>query len=185
MRCFTRRGFHACTMQDISGDAGISVGLIYRYFKNKDDVITALAARHKELLREVLIRAEQTDDLFEALEILFTMPCGKEEPSRPGFVAELFAESARNPLVADLMRDVIGHAREGLVRLIERSPQARECALSPAAMAELIFAVHHGALMHAVLEPPAAVGEGTVKQLEILRELWRGLFRESAPAAAL
>lgn len=184
MRCFTLRGFHGCTMQDISGDAGISVGLIYRYFKNKEDVITALAARHQECLREVFERAEQAPDLFEALEVIFTSPCGQEEPSRPGFVAELFAESARNPLVADLMRDVIGTARDGLKRLIQRSPQASHLALNPQAMADVIFAVHHGSLMHAVLSPSEKKDGGTGEQMKILRELWRVLFQESAPAAA-
>ncbi len=183
MRCFSRRGFHACTMQDISSDAGISVGLIYRYFKNKDDVISALAARHKKRLREVLARAEQAPDLFAAMEILFTSPCGRAEPSRPGFVAELFAESSRNPLVAHLIADVVATARNGLARLIKRAPESRHCALSPKALAELIFAVHHGSLMHTVLAGPVGEDGGVAEQLKVLRGLWRALFQPQAPVA--
>ena len=33
--CFAKRGFHPTSMHDISAEAGISVGLIYRYFENK------------------------------------------------------------------------------------------------------------------------------------------------------
>src|SRR5919204_83778 len=41
--CFGKRGFHQTSMHDISGEAGISVGLIYRYFENKEAVISELA----------------------------------------------------------------------------------------------------------------------------------------------
>jgi AcrR family transcriptional regulator len=33
--CFAKRGFHQASMHDISAEAGISVGLIYRHFKIK------------------------------------------------------------------------------------------------------------------------------------------------------
>ena len=45
--CFAKSGFHQTTMHDISAQAGISVGLIYRYFDNKEAVISAMADRHK------------------------------------------------------------------------------------------------------------------------------------------
>ena len=57
--CFAKRGFHQASMHDISAEAGISVGLIYRYFKNKEEVISAMAARHKSEIHEVLERARQ------------------------------------------------------------------------------------------------------------------------------
>ena len=43
--CFAKRGFHQTSMHDISAEAGISVGLIYRYFENKEAVISAMADR--------------------------------------------------------------------------------------------------------------------------------------------
>ena len=46
--CFAKRGFHQTSMHDISAEAGISVGLIYRYFENKEAVISAMADRHKK-----------------------------------------------------------------------------------------------------------------------------------------
>ena len=48
MICFAKRGFHQTSMHDISAEAGISVGLIYRYFKNKEEVIAAIAAETQE-----------------------------------------------------------------------------------------------------------------------------------------
>ena len=48
MVCFAKRGFHQASMHDISAEARISVGLIYRYFANKEAVIAAMAEEHKK-----------------------------------------------------------------------------------------------------------------------------------------
>ena len=61
--CFAKRGFHQTSMHDISAEAGISVGLIYRYFENKEEVISAMADRHKKEIHEVLERARQAPTL--------------------------------------------------------------------------------------------------------------------------
>src|SRR5213596_204894 len=96
--CFAKRGFHQTTMHDISDEADISVGLIYRYFENKDAVISAMADEHKREIQDVLARARQADNLFAALEILFTSNCCENAPQvEAAFVVDLFAEASRNP----------------------------------------------------------------------------------------
>src|SRR5437762_10510074 len=105
MACFAKRGFHQTSMHDISAEAGISVGLIYRYFENKEAVISAMADRHKSEINEVFDRARQAPNLLEALEILFTAHCCENEPRVvSAFVVDLYAEASRNPQVADLVR---------------------------------------------------------------------------------
>ena len=44
-RCFIARGFHAASVSDIATEAGISQGLMYRYFDNKRAMILALIER--------------------------------------------------------------------------------------------------------------------------------------------
>src|SRR5881396_4381909 len=106
--CFAQRGFHQTSMHDISAEAGISVGLIYRYFENKEAVISAMADRHKEEIQQMLERARQAPSLLESLEILFTAHCCENEPRLiSAFVVDLYAEASRNPHVADLTRDVL------------------------------------------------------------------------------
>jgi len=39
--CFTRKGFHQTTMDDICRQAGLSPGTVYRYFKSKNEIIDA------------------------------------------------------------------------------------------------------------------------------------------------
>src|SRR3979490_2068874 len=80
MVCFAKRGFHQTSMHDISAEAGISVGLIYRYFENKEAVIATMADRHKKEIQDVLERARTAPSLLESLETLFTAHCGETEP---------------------------------------------------------------------------------------------------------
>jgi AcrR family transcriptional regulator len=169
-------------MHDISAEAGISVGLIYRYFENKDAVISAMADRHKNEIHEVLERARQAPSLLESLEILFTAHCCEDVPQVvSAFVVDLYAEASRNPRVADLVRDVLQTAMDGVTDLIARSPEAESAAhgLKPHELAELIFAVSRGMLMRDVLQPQTmTAAERRTRQLEVTRRLWRLLFSE-------
>src|SRR3982751_4492242 len=142
--CFAKRGFHQTSMHDISADAGISVGLIYRYFANKEAVIAAMADRHKSEIQDLLERARQAATLFESLEILFTAHCSESSPKvLSAFVVDLYAEASRNPRIADLVRDVLQTSMDGVTDLIARSPEAGGAghSLTPSQQAELIFAV--------------------------------------------
>lgn len=190
MVCFAKHGFHQASMHDISAEAGISVGLIYRYFANKEAVIAAMADRHKKEIHDVLERAQLAPSLLESLEILFTAHCCENSPKvQSAFVVDLYAEASRNPQIADLVRDVLQTAMDGVTDLIARSPEAKSGAthgLEPREMAELIFAVARGMLMRDVLQPQEmTAAERRTRQLEVTRRLWRLLFKmESEPAYA-
>src|SRR3954451_3457390 len=172
--CFARKGFHLTSMHDISAEAGISVGLIYRYFANKEAVISAMADRHKSEIQEVLERSKQAPTLFESLEILFTAHCCENSPKvLSAFVVDLYAEASRNPQTADLVRDDLETAMEGVTDLIARSPEAKAGeahGLKAHELAELIFAVARGMLMLDVLQPQeTTAAERRTRQLEVTR----------------
>jgi TetR/AcrR family transcriptional regulator, repressor for uid operon len=185
--CFAKRGFHQTSMHDISGEAGISVGLIYRYFENKEAVISAMADRHKTEISEMLERARQAPSLLESLEILFTAHCCEDAPQVvSAFVVDLYAEASRNPHVADLVRDVLETAMNGVRDLIARAPEVQNTGnnLTPGDLAELIFAVARGMLMLDVLRPhEMTAAERRTRQLEVTRRLWRLLFKPEGELA--
>jgi AcrR family transcriptional regulator len=185
--CFAKRGFHQTSMHDISAEAGISVGLIYRYFENKEAVISAMADHHKKEISEVLQRAKQAPTLLESLEILFTAHCCEEATRMvSAFVVDLYAEASRNPHVADLVRDVLETAMAGVTDLISKAPEAQNGTrgLSPSEMGELIFAVARGMLMLDVLRPhEMTAAERRERQLEVTRRLWTLLFKPEAEIA--
>jgi TetR/AcrR family transcriptional regulator, repressor for uid operon len=182
--CFAKRGFHQASMHDISAEAGISVGLIYRYFQNKEAVIAAMADRHKKQIHEILEKARQAPNLRESLETLFTAHCGETEPQvTAAFVVDLFAEASRNPHVAELVRDVCETAMDGVTDLIARSPESKGVELSPREMAELIFAVNDGMLLRGVLKIGRPAAESREHQLEVVRNLWRLMFKTDGESA--
>src|ERR1051325_6768310 len=183
--CFAKRGFHQTSMHDISAEAGISVGLIYRYFHNKEAVIAAMADRHKKEIQKVLERAHEAPTLLESLDILFTAHCCENEPRViSAFVVDLYAEASRNSAVADLVRDVLKTAMDGVTELSARASEGKASDLNPGEMAELIFAVARGMLMLDVLQPQQmTAAERRTRQMEVTRRLWRLLFKSEPEAA--
>jgi TetR/AcrR family transcriptional regulator, repressor for uid operon len=186
--CFVKRGFHQTSMHDISAEAGISVGLIYRYFANKEAVIAAMADRHKKHVQELLEQAQRAPTLFEALEILFTAHCCDESPKvQSTFVVDLYAQASRNPQIADIVRDVLETSMDGLTKLIAQSPEAKTQAahgLKPDELSELIFAVARGMLMFDILQPQEmTAAKRRTRQLEVTRRFWRLLFKTESETA--
>ena len=180
MVCFAKCGFHQTSMHDISEEAGISVGLIYRYFASKEAVIGALAEEHKKELQGLLERARCAPTLLDSLEILLTAHCCEDQPQlHCAFVVDLFAEAGRNPSIANLVRDVLETGLAGVTDVIARAPEMREArhGLTPREVTELIFAAARGSMMRDVLEhAQVSAAERRERQLKVVRQLWQLLF---------
>lgn len=56
-RCFSRRGIHATSMEEIIREAELSAGAVYLYYKGKDDLILAAISTYMEDLRALLFPA--------------------------------------------------------------------------------------------------------------------------------
>lgn len=176
-------------MHDISEEAGISVGLIYRYFASKEAVISAITEEHKRDLAELLERARLAVTLRDSLEIIFTAHCCEDAPQiQSAFVVDLFAEAGRNEGIAAMVRDVVETMARGVTQLIAQSPefQGTPHGLQPEQTSELIFAVARGMMMRDVLEnSQTAPTERRERQLTVVRNLWRLLFdHANEPALA-
>jgi TetR/AcrR family transcriptional regulator, transcriptional repressor of aconitase len=61
-RCFSRRGVHATSMEEIIREADLSAGALYLYYKSKDELILAAISTYTEelgaLLAPILMREE-------------------------------------------------------------------------------------------------------------------------------
>jgi AcrR family transcriptional regulator len=73
----SRTGFHATAMQTVAERAGISVGLIYQYFGNKDDLLVAVIVDILEDFRDQVPAAIERagDDPVERFEAAFRICC--------------------------------------------------------------------------------------------------------------
>jgi AcrR family transcriptional regulator len=184
VKSFAECGFHQTTMHDISDRAGISVGLIYRYFKSKEEMIAALAAEHKKTMAQLLERAGAAPTLREAMEIFFTSDCGQHSPRiLSSFVVELFAESSRNPQIARIVRGMANAKADGVAKLIARSPERKWATrdLNAKKIAELIFAVNDGCMMRGcLLASKVSLAQQRKQKLAAADTLWQLLFQPHA-----
>jgi AcrR family transcriptional regulator len=93
------RGYEATTLRDIAKAAGVSVGLLYRYFPNKRAVILAL---YDELSAEYAARAEAMQPGTWAARFLFALK------------TSLGVLAPQRDTLAALVPVLIGNAEEGL-----------------------------------------------------------------------
>ena len=59
IRVFAREGFHRCRVSDIAKEANVAYGLVYHYFRSKDEVLDTLFSERWSLL---LTAIRETDD---------------------------------------------------------------------------------------------------------------------------
>jgi TetR/AcrR family transcriptional regulator, fatty acid metabolism regulator protein len=62
IRVFARQGFHATRVSDIADEAGVAYGLVYHYFKSKDEVLNELFLERWSLLLTAIEEADRTSD---------------------------------------------------------------------------------------------------------------------------
>jgi TetR/AcrR family fatty acid metabolism transcriptional regulator len=54
VRVFARQGFNQCRVSDIADEAGVAYGLVYHYFRSKDEVLDTLFLERWNVLLEVI-----------------------------------------------------------------------------------------------------------------------------------
>ena len=95
-QCFIERGFHRATIQDIASAAGVSLGLLYRYYANKEAVIIALAERERAAVIELISELNTAEDFKAELEgVMRKLPQEGSEPDYVRLSTEVFAEACR------------------------------------------------------------------------------------------
>lgn len=102
-QCFVTHGFHAASMSRIAEQAGMSQGLIYRYFESKHAIILAIIeqALQQRLLDLSSLPPGQPADLVAHL-----AACGQRSDADmldPVLFLEMSAEASREPQVAAAM----------------------------------------------------------------------------------
>src|SRR5687768_14860013 len=61
IRVFARQGYNACRVSDIADEAGVAYGLVYHYFKSKDEVLDTLFLERWGVLLEAIAEVDRGD----------------------------------------------------------------------------------------------------------------------------
>lgn len=123
VKCVRRSGFHGASMADIAHEASLSVGVIYRYFANKEAIIEALVANDLAQMRAKFAEWDMTPDeelLDTILETIGFALEHKFNPDNSALALEVLAEAARNPNVASIVQKADIQERELGRTLCER-----------------------------------------------------------------
>ena len=61
IRVFARQGFNSCRVSDIADEAGVAYGLVYHYFRSKDEVMNELFTERWSLLLAAIDEVDRSD----------------------------------------------------------------------------------------------------------------------------
>ena len=103
-RCFVRSGFHSASMANIADTAGMSPGLIYRYFESKNSIILAIIEQQLLESRNRIHGLRTTSDLADALlKFCDGQNCGDESSANATLFLEISSEAMRNDEIAEAL----------------------------------------------------------------------------------
>jgi AcrR family transcriptional regulator len=121
-RCFVRNGFHATSMQDVLGEANLSAGAVYRYFRGKDEIIAAIASEAVAEVAGALNTALDASDpppLDEVLGAAFlAIRRVDAEQGVAKLAVQVWGEAVRSPALAEILKGEIRRVRASLARLV-------------------------------------------------------------------
>jgi AcrR family transcriptional regulator len=157
-KCFVEHGFHAASMGDIAKTAGMSPGLIYRYFDSKSTIIVAIIERQILEARTNIRALNAGHDMAASLANTFTRwRDGDPSLMNAALFAEMSAEATRNPALTAAMQASDGVLREELGRWLAASvaqTSGKELAPEAAAARGLCMQLFiEGMIIRAIREP--------------------------------
>ncbi len=125
MRVFARKGYHTCRVGDIAEEAGVAHGLLYHYFRSKEELLETI---FRETWRDVLdaVRAvEETDETARDRLAGIAKILLRAWRRDPDLVRVLVREVTRSSHLQQRI-DEIEAAFAGLERIIARGQEVGE-----------------------------------------------------------
>ncbi|NLD53056.1 MAG: TetR/AcrR family transcriptional regulator [Burkholderiaceae bacterium] len=104
--CFIEHGFHAASMANIAEAAGMSAGLIYRYFDSKNAIILAIIERQLQDSREGIAALQAGTVMAELFGEVFARWTGGDETLiNPALLLEMSALATRDAQIAEALAE--------------------------------------------------------------------------------
>ncbi|MFC5741260.1 TetR/AcrR family transcriptional regulator [Dyella tabacisoli] len=177
-KSFTAEGIHAASMATVAKTAGMSVGLIYRYFESKSDIVQALIEQEVEETRIAFHEIGSSGELLDGILDAFA-PWRRARAAgdtvNVALAHEIIAEATRVPAIAEAMQRADEAYREIFSEWIHDRALDQGIELSPAQVRQRALLLHimiDGLFARAILE--AGLKRTTLKSA--LRGLMQSLF---------
>jgi len=122
--CFVDRGFHAAGMAAIASTAGMSPGLIYRYFENKNAIILAIIEQQLTVARRRIRQLHSSENLSSRIfDYLDENEPDDEKSMSIALYMEISAQATRDPQIAEALRSYDIAVRSELGDWLRRSQE--------------------------------------------------------------
>jgi TetR/AcrR family transcriptional regulator, fatty acid metabolism regulator protein len=125
VRVFAREGFHTSRVGDIAEEAGVAHGLLYHYFRSKDEVLATIFRENWRLLlerfHEVADSPEPAEEQLRGVAKILLRTWRND----PDLVRVMVREVARSPHLQGQVEE-IRHAFATIQRIVERGQERGE-----------------------------------------------------------
>lgn len=155
MRIFSEYGYAKASMRMIAKAAGISIGGIYLYFKNKEELyLTLIKSRMKDFVDKTMESVKGIDDPVNAIRTFIAMSLNYAKKHKEliitqgrehGFACGLKMKREFFKKQRSLVEDIV---RRGIQKGLFRKVDVQETA-------KIIFSVVRGFVLSIVVEPDA------------------------------
>ena len=178
-KVFARKGLAAAKIGDVAAQAGISYGLVYHYFPEKESLFAAVVEESVAGWETLVATArEQPGSPWDRLSYLCSQMISgvQEEPDYVLVMVRAFTEDAAPPPVRASLERYRTQIYEQLTAMIEEGQRAGEVAPgAPSDLARVLMAVVQGLAINRV----TSAGD-PAPSLDVVLRLLRG----AAPRAA-
>lgn len=165
LKCFSQKGFHQSSMQDIVAESGLSPGAIYLYFRSKDEIIRATAdIRHKnerELFAQTFAGDNANSALSQIARHFFNSLRDENVRQERNMDVQLWGEAMINPAIFQVVGEGFQETKRVLTGIIAKYQAAGKLdrEYSPEAMAGVMLALFQGFVLQMQIGGNLDIGE--------------------------
>lgn len=174
--CFSRRGYHQTTIQDICDEADLSKGGLYTYFRSKEEILAAVVdGSVTMMLEDAKAAAASGTTVLERLNRVADVTVARlgapDATPSPHLMLEIWAEASKNPEIKAVCARAYGGWRTFLAGLLREGIAAGEIKpwVDPDSLAAVLQGVFDG------LSLQEGITDARVRWSQVAAVLRRGL----------
>ena len=153
IKLFSQSGYNGTTMRMIAKEAGISIGGLYLYFKNKEELsLYLMKEKLNEFYSKVLLPLKDVQIPSQALKEYFTRALEFAKENRELII--MHGKQQGFTFGIEIKKEFFKKEREILTEIIKRGIEAKEFnEIEPEEVAKLLMNILGGYVLSVVVEP--------------------------------
>jgi AcrR family transcriptional regulator len=152
------RGIAGSTFEHVSGEAGVSRGLLHYYFGTKERLLVEVVRRDSEVrvarLDEPLAGAKTVDDVLDVL-VSNLLDLIENQPGFFDLIFEVFTAGRRNPEIQREVAELFNRSRDHVARILEAKEKEGVLSLrfGAEAIVAFLFGIADGVALQVLTDP--------------------------------